>query len=179
MPAARLSLILVFCLAMVIVRPALAESALPSVVKSMLAKSYPPGRVLLRRNLGKLCVGVPEKAGGVLQSDFNGDGDDDYAVLVNLGRSKEKGEPGEILYDVALVAFMAETEGRYRMIELDRYEGYSLAFWLREEPEGDVRDEERRETVTITNPGIYVDYCGGGAVHYWKGGKFHVIEIDG
>jgi hypothetical protein len=179
MPAAGLSLILLFFFATAPVRPAMAEPALPSTVKSAIAKVYPGGRLLSRRGLSKLCVAVPDEAGGVLRSDFDGDGNDDYAVLVNLGRSQEKGEPGETLYDIALVSFMTQKDGGFAKHELDRFEGFSLAFWLREEPEGEIRDEERRETVAIRTPGIYVDYCGGGAVHYWLGGKFHAIEIGG
>ncbi len=179
MPAAILSLILLFSFASALIRPAVAEPAVPPAVKGAIARAHPGAGVLLRRNLSKLCVGVPREAGGVLRSDFDGDGNDDYAVLVNLGHSKEKGESGEVLYDVALLAFMADKDGRYRMDELDRFEGFSLAFWLREEPEGEIRDEERRETIAIANPSIYVDYCGGGAVHYWQGGKFHAIEIGG
>lgn len=156
-----------------------AEPQTPPAVAKQITKDYPGGRILRRGNLSPLCVAVPDEAGGVMSADFDSDGNDDYAVLVNLGRSKENLEPGVTLFDVALVAFMAKKGGGFRRIELDRYEGFSLAFWLREEPEGEVLDEQRRETVPIPNTSIYVDYCGGGAVHYWQGGKFNDIEVSG
>ena len=179
MPAARYLLPVLILLAVAAARPAIAASELPAAVAKQIAKDYPGARILRRSNLSRLCEAVPDEAGGIMSADFDGDGNDDYAVLVNLGRSKEKPEPGETLFDVALVAFMAAKGGGYRRIELDRYEGFTLAFWLREEPEGELLDEQRRETVTIPNAGIYVDYCGGGAVHYWQGGKFHDVEVSG
>lgn len=166
-------------LAATVARPAVAGAELPAAVAEQIAKAYPGARILRRGDLSPLCTAVPDEPGGVMSADFNGDGNDDFAVLVNLGRSKEKAEPGVTLFDVALAAFMAEKGGGFRRIELDRFEGFSLAFWLREEPEGEIPDPETRETVTIRNPGVYVDYCGGGAVHYWQDGKFDDIEVSG
>jgi len=180
-PAARILPIALSLLTFALGEPAIAaELALPTVVTKQIARDYAGAKVLRRRELGSLCADAPAEAGGVLRTDFDGDGNEDYAVLLNLGRSREKGEPGETLYDVALVAFMAEKGGAFRKIELDRFEGFALAFWLREEPEGDVPVEQRRTIVTIRNPGVYVDYCGGGgAVHYWQGGKFNAVEMGG
>lgn len=177
MPAAKIALIVLPCLAIALARPAAAEPKIPAAVARQISRDYPGARVLRRRDLSPLCNAAPDEAGGVLRADFDGDGDDDYAVLVNLGRSKEQAEPGETLFDVALVAFMAEKRGVFRRMELDRFEGFALAFWLREEPEGELFDEQRRETIAIRNPAIYVDYCGGGAVHYWHGGRFNDIEV--
>jgi hypothetical protein len=178
MPAARYLLPVLILLAVVAARPAVTAPELPAAVAKQITKDDPGARILRRSNLSPLCTAVPDEASGVMSADFDGDGNDDYAVLVNLGRSKEKPEPGETLFDVALFAFMAEKGGGFRRIELDRYEGFSLAFWLREEPEGELLDEQRGATVTIPNTGIYVDYCGGGTVHYWQGGKFNTVETS-
>ena len=178
MPTPRYLLLGLTCLGLVAGWPVIAgPSAAPAVVK-LVAKYYPGTRILRRGDLSPLCVAVPDEAGGVVRVDFDANGDADYAVLVNLGRSKETAEAGETLFDVALVVFMAEKGGGFRKVEIDRFEGFSLAFWLREEPEGELLDWQTRKTVTIQNPGVYVDYCGGGAVHYWQSGKFNDVEVS-
>ena len=170
------SLLLLGVALLPVASPAVAETRLPPTLIKQIAKDYPRARVLRRGSLSSLCVDVPDVAAGAIRTDFDGDGNDDFAVLLNLGRSKEKAEPGETLYDIALVAYMAKKGGGFAASELDRFEGFALAFWLREQPEGEVRDLQSGEAVTLRNPGVYVDYCGGGAVHYWQGGKFRDIE---
>lgn len=179
MPIPRYFFAVLTCLGLVAGGPAIAETQTPPAVAELVARYYPGARILRRGDLSPLCVAVPGEAAGVVRADFDGDGGADYAVLVNLGRSKKMAEPGETVFDVALAVFMAEKGGGFRKVEVDRFDGFSLAFWLREEPEGELTDWQTRETVTIQNSGVYVDYCGGGAVHYWQDGKFDDVEVSG
>lgn len=176
MSAAKCVWAVLLIFVMVMNWPTLADTRLPPTLTKLIAKDYPRARILRPAALSSLCVDVPDVAAGAVRADFDGDGNDDFAVLLNLGRSKERAEPGETLYDVALVAYLANKDGAFQAFELDRFEGFALAFWLREQPEGEVRDLQSGEAVTLRHPGIYVDYCGGGAVHYWQGGKFRDIE---
>lgn len=179
MPIPGYVFVVLTCLSLVAGGPAFAETQTHPVVAKLVAKHYPGARILRRGDLSRLCVAVPDEAAGVVSVDFDGDGGADYAALVNLGRSKEKAEPGEILFDVALVVFMAGKGGGFRKVEIDRFDGFSLAFWLREEPEGELLDWQTRKTVTIQDPGVYADFCGGGAVYFWQGGKFNDVEVRG
>lgn len=95
-----------------------ADTQTRPAVSELVARHYPGARILRRGDLSPLCVAVPGEAAGVVSAEFDGDGGADYAVLVNLGRSKEMAALGETVFDVALAVFLAEKGGGFRKVEV-------------------------------------------------------------
>lgn len=112
---------------------------------------------------------------GLLRADFNGDGVDDFAVLLRSKNSHRR-ENGD-LYRYQVVAFISGKDKKHEPKVLTENEDFypPITFITIRKP-GKIREFETGKTTAIKNPAIDLTYCGKSSVTYlWKGKKFSEI----
>ncbi|MGE0278705.1 MAG: hypothetical protein AB7R40_25180 [Nitrospiraceae bacterium] len=119
---------------------------------------------------------------GFLRADFNGDGRDDYAVLLKTGDTgKERIWEGKTLRETrfTFVFFLDDGAGGYKPRVVRRYVDFiPTAVVLDLQPAGDVRHRETGKHVRLKNPGITLSFCEKSATTYFLlGGKVRSIPI--
>jgi hypothetical protein len=115
--------------------------------------------------------GAEHRRDQIIRADFDGDGRQDYALLLRIG--EPSGDPAQALRTVQLwgVVFLAKRDGRYRPFilfqEVDAMFPSRQVLWV--QPPGRVRHGAHPERVlTLTLPGVGSMLCEGTArVFYW------------
>jgi hypothetical protein len=108
---------------------------------------------------------------GLLRADFNGDGRDDYAVLLKMKETgKEKRWDGRTLREArfSFVLFLDDGSGGYRPRVIRQYTDFMpTAVVLDLQPAGNVRHRETRKNVHIPNAGVMLSFCEKSAKTYY------------
>jgi hypothetical protein len=116
------------------------------------------------------CAPVGEEP-GLVRADFDGDGFDDYAVLL---KTKETGKEtfweGRKLREAhfAFVLFLSHGSDEYKPLLVRRYVDFvPTAVVLDLRSSGDVRHRETRKPVKLRNPGVTLSFCEKSATTYF------------
>jgi hypothetical protein len=108
---------------------------------------------------------------GLLRADFNGDGRDDYAVLLKTGDTgKERTWEGKTLRETrfAFAFFLDNGSGGYEPRVVRRYVDFiPTAAVLDLQPAGEVRHRETHKNVRLKNPGVTLSFCEKSAATYF------------
>jgi len=87
---------------------------MPAALSDAIKRVNAAARVVGAGEILEERCGAAQRREQLLRADFNGDGRQDYAVLLRIG--EPEGKPGEALKTVPLwgVVFLANRDGRYR-----------------------------------------------------------------
>lgn len=143
-------------------------SSLPPQVRSMLNLRYRSWHIFLPSEVDETACSNDRRPHSIVQGDFDGDGQSDYAILLRHGNT-----------DVAL-AFMRRGAG-YRQVFIAEEGGGTLSITPRGTSyvsgPGNVHPGRR---VTYKNDGVDVNLCGADTISYiFKNGLFVFIDSSG
>jgi hypothetical protein len=127
------------------------------------------------------CRPVGEKP-GLVQADFNGDGRDDYAVLLKTKETDKKTTwQGTELREAefAFAFLLDDASGGYKQMIVRRYSDFvPTGVVLDLQAPGDVHDRETHKDIQIFNPSVILSFCEKSATAYFvTGGEIHSIPI--
>ena len=158
-----------------------------SELLSAISKLEPEAKILQKEDINKL--DCEEEMSGLIRADFNGDGLEDYAVLLKIGNIEDtvytyKGirYPWRRLR-VWLVVFLRKGKGDFQPIVLQRLEEHShpAYVYISVHPPGIVRDVHSGQDVKLNLPSIQETFCGKSAqIFYWvhQVKKFNTVYIS-
>jgi hypothetical protein len=138
-----------------------------------IAREFPRSTIVQPSDIDPVNCGQLKAHPGLGEGDFNGDGRNDYAVLLK-GRVKgEKEWQGRVLQlmEVDFVIFLREASGQLRSIRIEHLENYHpFTVGIAIMKPGLVRESPvvGNSTVRLLHPGILMYLCGrSAAVFYW------------
>ena len=146
---------------------------MPAALAEAISRLHPAAQVVRADEILEERCGAVHRREQIFRADFNGDGRQDYAVLLRVG--EPAGKPEEKLRTAPLwgVVFLAKRDGRYRPFILFKDDDAMIpsrrALWI--EPPGPVRHGAHPERVlTLKRPAVGSMLCEGTAkVFYWVG----------
>jgi hypothetical protein len=155
--------------------PAGAEepAAMPPALTDAIKRLNPAARVVGADEIQEERCGAGQRREQLFRGDFNGDGRQDYVMLLKIG--EPEGKPDEALRTAPLwaVVFLANRDGRYRPFILFK-DGDAMfpsrrALWV--QAPGRVHHGAHPERVlTLMHPGVGSMLCESTAkVFYWVG----------
>lgn len=144
---------------------------MPPALAAALKHLHPAAHILGADEILEERCGAGHRRGQLFRADFNGDGRQDYAMLVRIG--EPEGRPGESLRAAALwgVVFLANRDGRYRPFILFKDDDTMFpsrrVLWV--QAPGRVHHGAHPERVlTLKHPAVGSMLCGSTAkVFYW------------
>lgn len=158
------------------------KNSLVDDIYPILKKLYPNTDVKIVTEVDEKECDIKSRQSGVITGDFNGDGKNDYAVLVQLKKikkdSKGKDEDFEGV-DINLLVLMQNSNGSFDKYILEKTEGYWTGMiFIALEATGIKHEFDTSKPVRLKNPGVALVYCGKSKVDfYWHGHGFKDIKI--
>lgn len=153
--------------------------AYPPELAVAIAAISPGGRIVGPHDMdGASCGASPSP--GLVAADFNGDGREDFAVLLKKsGAPKEPLGPPEFT-GLWFVVFLADHIGALRPAAIQSLAKSRLGkIRLEPHPAGIVTEKGTNKQVAHSSPGILRRVCGKSAVvFHWSGSAMRRIEID-
>lgn len=155
-------------------------------VAGLVAENYSEARILQPVDMDEFSCGPTEGHPGLVAGDFNGDGFEDYAVLMIVGGSEE-GKQRRKRPDIVFTIFLAGSSGEFSSNEIARLEEWGeppsiTGIELR--PPGQALEwaaapPDERKVIELKHQSVLMYYCGKSAViYYWNGGKFDAVGIS-
>lgn len=79
-------------------------------------KAYPQSKIVQAKDFDEVSCGVPPNPPGIVEADFNGDGQKDFMVLLRGGVEKEIEIEGKKYksIEIKLIAFLKDGHGTYK-----------------------------------------------------------------
>jgi hypothetical protein len=157
------------------------EDRLPVALRKQIQELVPSGHIVLPRDVTVESCG-PKSDPGVVIGDFNGDGRNDYAILLrsDAPTSRKEGAFAEL----SLVIFL-DLEGRWQRVFMNRFrvaEGLASRHVITLQPPATLQESDGPRKVSLKHPGIAWVYCEAGVrVYYWspRKGAFDSIVTSG
>jgi len=132
-------------------------------------------RVLTGSDLDTSSCGK-KKNPGIIEADFKGDGQKDYAVLLKIGQPEEtvytsngKSTPWNKLR-VWFVVFLGQTDGSFKSIILEKIDDHSFPAYvtLKKINPGHLENFDSGKRTSLKNAGIGLEFCEQSeTVYYW------------
>jgi hypothetical protein len=162
---------------------------LPEKLRHSIATTFPGFRVVTKKDIDWSdpdCGKPTNRDKTAIQADFNGDGLDDFAVLL-FGSKKEAKKNWWQFGDsksskLKLVVFLAAKSGTFNKYELDEMD-QSIPIWhvmsiIEPGAVFAVDSPSPDGKIFLKHPGIALIRCGGGAgAFYWEGNQFRTANI--
>jgi len=145
----------------------------PPALVSAIQKTYPDTKILDSDEVETEDCGEIKNAPGFLVADFNGDGIDDYAVVLRKTKSRNNLQYGQVR-DYLVVTFFGKKDGTFQDLKLAEFEQAETTVWfITLINQKSLYDFERNEEVKLSNPALALIRCGGGSMRfYWDGKEF-------
>jgi hypothetical protein len=152
-------------------------SSLPDINK-LIKADFPQCRLLqlkdLDHDLHQYFIAHHRSAQpGYINADFDGNGKEDYAVLLLCNDKKKQ--------SIRFVVFMANKNNSYSYIKIENWsDELSLKnLYLESTKPGKIKDSESGRTITTKNACFSLNlFEAASQVYYWKNGKFHYVQIS-
>ena len=147
-----------------------AQSTAPSPSElAAIAKAFPKAAVVTAADVSKEDCG-PTPNPGFVEGDFNGDGQQDFAVLLNNGETgKVVDWQGKKLKETRYVfaIFVNKGDGTFVVRHVDRWvESGPLIALISPQPAGRIESFVDK-SITISNPGVAFAWCGKSEAVYY------------
>jgi hypothetical protein len=157
-------------------------ASLPETLAAAIKKTSPGATIVSVKEVDSTSCQSVGDSPGLVRADLNGDGRQDYAVLLKTKVSKEETIwEGKTLHEAqfALMLFLADRDGGFRARTLHRYADFvPTAVVINLQPPGVVRNRETHRTVRVQHPGVTLIYCEKSATTYYLADdKVHSIPI--
>jgi hypothetical protein len=145
-----------------------AEDRLPVALRKEIQKLVPSGHIVLPRDVNVESCG-PKSDPGVVVGDFNGDGRNDYGILLRSEARTPRDEGAFV--QLSLVVFF-DVEGRWQRAFMNRFqvaEGLASRHVIALQPPATLQESDGPRKVSLKHPGIAWVYCEAGVrVYYWS-----------
>jgi hypothetical protein len=113
---------------------------------------------------------------GCVKGDFDGDGTQDYALLLRKQIDETTTE--------RLVVLLGRADGSFTPVSLEILKDRLGSFYIRPLPPGKIGkwaevEGSKRESMTLEHPGIeLVLYEAASRAYFWSNGKFHSVQTS-
>jgi hypothetical protein len=175
----RRNILVIFLLLIINSSAAVAqESSSLSGVNQLIKADFPQCRILQLKDLDNdlqeyFIVNHPSAHPGYVIADFDGNGKEDYALLLLCGGKKKQ----TIRFDV----LMADKNNSYSRIKIEKWsDELSLKnLYLEITKPGKIKETDSERTITIKNDGVSLNlFEAASRVYYWKNGKFNNVQTS-
>jgi hypothetical protein len=158
------------------------NSAVPDSLLREIGKLTPGAVIVGAEEVDAIACHPLEKSPGLVRADLNGDGRDDYAVLLKTRETgKETLWEGKKLREArfAFALFIDDGKGSYKPRIVRRFTDFvPVAVVLDLQPAGSVRHRETRKNIHAPNAAVTLSFCEKSATtYYMDGGKLRSIPI--
>jgi len=151
---------------------------IPNILESQIKSYFPTCRPVqlsdFDKGLQEYLSGTPRSINpGYIAADFNGDGKEDYAVLLICDN---KNNP-----NIIFTVFMAVKDDSYSCINVHTWTGtlYLKNLYLDIVKPSKIKEHDSKQLITIKNYSVLlVLFEAASQVYYWKDGKFNHIQIS-
>jgi hypothetical protein len=149
-----------------------------SKVNGLVKASIPQCRLLELKDLDGdlqkyISLGNSSAHPGFVNADFDGNGTEDYAVLLICGKGKHQ--------TIQFAVFMANKNNSYSCIKINKWneELYLKNLYLDYVKRGNITETETERVVKIINDGVSLNlFEAASQVYYWKNGNFSHIQTS-
>lgn len=159
------------------------ELPVPKSLDSAIRKLAPSAKVVAAKDVDTTSCQPVGDSPGMVRADFNGDGRQDYAVLLKTRVSKEVTvSQSNSLREArfSFVLFLDNGRGGYQPIVVRRYEDFvPTIVVINLEPAGIIQHRETHKEVRVPNPAVMLSFCEKSAtIYYLVNGKVRSIPIS-
>jgi hypothetical protein len=145
-------------------------------------KAYPQSKIVQAKDVDEASCGVPPNPPGIVEADFNGDGQKDFMVLLRGGVENEIESKGKMYksIEIKLIAFLKDEHGTYKSSIIYKYDGGLPPFieFIQLIPPGPITEIYTDVTTKIKNPSVLLIHCEkSSVVFYWDKTKKKFQEI--
>lgn len=153
----------------------------PPKLSDSLARLMPGARIAQAEDLDAESCMQPQPSACIVRADINGDGLDDYGMVVIIGKpiyrkAKARGAERHRFADISILVYKGRADGFTLLLRKDyrnaRAIAYPLSLQLAIQPSGRMREAESAESVRVVeikHPGILMNWCEQAAiVYYWQ-----------
>lgn len=182
---ARIACVLVVLVGVLIPSVLFAQSKdapVPESLAGAINKASPDATIVDAKEVDATSCRPVGDSPGLVRADFNGDGRQDYAVLLKTKVSNEETIwQGKTLREAwfALMLFLDDGHGGFRARILHRYADFvPTAVVINLQPAGTVRNRETHQTVRVPHAAVTLTFCEKSATTYYlAGNKIQSIPI--
>ncbi len=158
------------------------EASLPENLARAISKITPGSSIVDAKDVDATACQPVGDTPGLAHADFNGDGRQDYAVLLKTSVSKKETVwQGKSLREArfSFVLFLDDGTGGYRARVIRRYADFvPTAVVIDIQPAGKVRHRETHKHIRVPNPAVMLSFCEKSATTYYLvGDKIRSIPI--
>lgn len=158
------------------------NATLPENLEIAISKVAPRSTVVSAKEVDATACQPVGDSPGLVRADFNGDGREDYAVLLKTRVSIEETVwQGKSLREARFlfVWFLNDGAGGFRPRVIRRYDDFvPTAVVIDLQPAGKIRHRETHKDVQVRNPAVMLSFCEKSATTYYLvDDKFRSIPI--
>ena len=158
------------------------EAPVPENLAGAISKVTPGSTIVNAKEVDATACQPVGDSPGLVHADFNGDGRQDYAVLLKTSVSKKETVwQGKSLREArfSFVLFLDDGTGGYRARVVRRYADFvPTAVVIDPQPAGKVRHRETHKHIRVPNPAVMLSFCEKSATTYYLvGDKIRSIPI--
>lgn len=155
---------------------------IPESLAGAIRKLYPSATIVSAKEVDATSCQPVGNSPGLIRADFNGDGQQDYAVLLKIRvNKKETIWEGKSLREArfAFVIFLDDGAGGFRPRVIRRYDDFvPTAVVIDLQPAGKIRHRETHKDVQVPMPAVVLSFCEKSATAYYLvDDKFRLIPI--
>jgi hypothetical protein len=146
------------------------QAPLPNSLSEAIEHFAPGARVVSTKDVDGISCAPVRETPGVVRADFNGDGHEDYALLLTKETGKETPWQGSMLKEArfSFAFFMRSADGKYQPRVVLRDVGFIPAtIVLSLQPAGKVRHRETHKNIELKYPGVMLSFCEKSATTYY------------
>jgi hypothetical protein len=166
----------------ILVRAEGADPTLPESLKVAVRTVARAAVLVSPRQVDATACAPVGRSPGVVRADFDGDGRDDYALLL---KTRDTGKvtiwEGKALRqaEFAFAFFLADGSGGFKARVVQRYLSYlPTSEVIQLQPAGRIRQMETNRTITLKHPGVTLVFCEKSATTYYlAAGKILSIPV--
>jgi len=158
------------------------EASVPENLAGAIYKVAPGSAIVSAKEVDATACQPVGDSPGLVRADFNGDGRQDYAVLLKTRVSKEETVwQGKSLREARFlfVWFLDDGSGGYKPRIIRRYTDFvPTAVVIDLQPAGKIRHRETHKDIQVPNPAVMLSFCEKSATTYYLlDDKFRSIPI--
>jgi hypothetical protein len=149
------------------------QPPLPSSLSEAIERFAASARVVSTKDVDSIACAPVGETPGVVRADFNGDGFEDYALLLAKETGKETSWQGSILKEArfSFVFFLRSADGKYQPRLVLRDTGFiPTTIVLKLQSAGKVRHRETHKNIQLKYPGVMLSFCEKSATTYYFAG---------